>query len=575
MPRSLPCLTEDDISALGSPQSFERGADYYHSGAVFNTRIVNNELRGDCRGSNYSHYRVSALLGSSGILAFDCTCPYDWDGACKHIVALLLAWVHTPGIFQFAAPVDERLAGKSKEELIALIREMLKREPNLERLLDLPLRPDSESPLDLDPFRRQIGFFFMDDFPDPQELVIELAAIAETADRFAGKENCTAAGALYHLILSAIIPSYDQLYDEDGDISSVLQQCATGLEGSLTGGTPDDATRKAWLAVLLEAVFKDVEMGGIELAYPAEDILVKHATDKEWREVEMRVREKLRAMTGKYSTWDRELLVNLLARRLEGTGREPELTDLIFELGSPKQQAYELLDLGRFEGAIAIAEEYFVDFPGQVLHFADTLVEAGGSAEAIVYVTGQLESRSRSSYLTWLAQLAEQQQDPETAMKWWLNLFGEAPNLENYRNLRVSAQRLEQWDSLRPGLVQKLEADQYWELVIEIALEERDVPRALECLPRERWGRQDLRVARAAERDYPYAAIEIYNRLSDQLIADRGRGNYQEAATMLQRVKELYLQQGTPTEWDHFLTELRQRHARLPALMDELDKADL
>jgi len=152
----MPFLTEDKIRALASPQSFERGVDYYRGGAVFDTRRVGDELRGQCRGSSYTPYRVSAQLGPDGVIAVHCTCPYDWGGICKHIVALLLTWVHDPDAFQPIAPVDERLAGKSKEELIALIQEILNREPDLERLLDLPLHPDPTSPVDQNVFRRRI-----------------------------------------------------------------------------------------------------------------------------------------------------------------------------------------------------------------------------------------------------------------------------------------------------------------------------------------------------------------------------------------------------------------------------------
>lgn len=490
MPKNVSSLTENDIRALASSQSFERGIDYYRGGAVFNTRQVGNELHGYCHGSSYTPYRVSALLGSGGVVTAHCTCPYDWGGICKHLVALLLAWVHTPDVFQIAAPIDERLAGKSKEELIALIQEMLKREPDLERLLDLPLQPDSEAPLDLDAFRRQIDFILQDEFPDPQKLVLELAAIAEIADRFAAEENWSAAGAVYHLILNEIVPPYDRLYDEDGDISIVLQQCAQGLEDCLAEGSPDEATRQAWFDVLLAAEFKDVEMGGIDLAYPAGDILVEYATDEEWSRVEEQVRQRLASIENPYSTWRQEALVNFLAKRLKKTGREAEATDLIFELGSERQQAFDLVKQGRLAEAISIAREHFADLPGLVLQFADALVQAGGIAESLAYVNSQLESRSRTSYLAWLAQLAENQQDSEIALKWRISLFREWPSLENYLNLREPAQQLGQWDAMRPGLIENLESEQQWDLLIEIALEEGEVARALELLPRQRVRRQ-------------------------------------------------------------------------------------
>jgi hypothetical protein len=160
-------------------------------------------------------------------------------------------------------------------------------------------------------------------------------------------------------------------------------------------------------------------------------------------------------------------------------------------------------------------------------------------------------------------------------LQWWTSLFRESPSLENYRGLQEVAQRLDQWDPLRPDLIRKLEADQHWDLLIEIALDEGDVNRAIDLLPRQRWGDRDLQVAQAAETDHPQAAIEIYCRCVDRLIEARGRGNYQEAASILQRVKGLYHQFRASAEWDQFLTELRQQHARLPALQDELDRAGL
>ncbi len=202
-------------------------------------------------------------------------------------------------------------------------------------------------------------------------------------------------------------------------------------------------------------------------------------------------------------------------------------------------------------------------------------MKAGGIAEGVAYVTSQLETRSRASYLSWLAQSAEKQQDPETALQWQLSLLRENPNLENYVNLRKIARRSDQWEPLRQDLIQKLEAEQHWDLLIEIALDEGEITRALELLPRQRWVRHDLQVAQAAEISHPQAAIEIYCRRVDRLIEARGRGNYREASGILERVKGLYQRRSAHAEWDQFVADLRQRHARLPALMDELDKAGL
>ena len=564
-------ITEDAIRALASEQSFERGVDYYRSGAIFNTRRVGDELRGQCRGSSYAAYRVSAVIGPGGVQSPYCDCPYDWGGICKHLVALLLTRLHHPEGFEAFAPVDERLASMSKEQLIGLIHEMLEREPDL----DLPLQASPAAPVDLDAYRRQIDFVLQEDFPDLQELAFELEAIAGAAGRYAAQKNWEAAGGLYHLNLSEVIPIYEQLYDEESEISSILEACAEGLESCLDEGSPDPVARRSWFATLLDAEFKSIEMGGIDLTYSAGEILIEHATEEEWREIETRVRDKVNGMTGQYSGWARQALVSFLAERLEQDGRESEVSDLVFELGTEEQQANELIRLRRFEEAIAIAQEKFVNLPGLVIQFAENLAKAGGIREAIVYVTSQLESRDRSHYLGWLAQNAERTGDPETALRWRLSQMRESPNLEVYLSLRAIARELDRWDSLRQDVIGSLESEQGWDLLIAIALEEGELTRAIALLPKQKWLRHDLDVARAAERDQPQAAIEIYRREVDRRISHRGRENYRAAARLLQRVKELYLREGMPDKWKNYLSGLRHEHARLPALQDELNKAKL
>ena len=568
-------FTEEDILALASAQSFERGLDYFESGALFDARRVGNDLHARCEGSGYTPYRVSAQLGSTGVLSTRCTCPYDWGGICKHRVALLLAWVHTPEVFDVFAPVDERLADMSREDLVALIEEMLRREPDFDRLLDLPLRPDEETQVDTEAVRRQIRSSLQAEYPEAVEIAFELAAIAEMADRLGEVGNWTAAGDLYHLILSEIIPEYEGLYDEDGDISLELQRCAEGVGGCLEAGDTPPETRRLWLQTLLDAEIKDIEIGGVDLAPPAGDVLIAQATDAEWGPLEESIRAKIAALTGEHTGWRRDAFVGLLADRLERTGRGDEVPALIFELGSVEKQAFELLRQGRTPEAIAIAAEQFADLPGLVIRFADALVEAGEVGEAVKYVTGQLESRHSYSYRSWLADRAGERPDPETALDLRLSLFQQRSNLENYLRLRDAARALDRWELLRPNLVENLEAVGRWDLLIEISLSEGEVQKALEYLSRDRWGSRELEVARAAESVEPQAAFEIYNRRIERLIAGRGRSNYREAAGLLKRVKTLSGAVGAGIEWGPYLADLRRRHARLPALMDELDRARL
>ncbi|MFQ5611684.1 MAG: SWIM zinc finger domain-containing protein, partial [Anaerolineae bacterium] len=554
-------------------------------GALFEPVRQGNELRGYCEGSGYEPYRVSTTLGPAGVEAADCTCPYDWGGICKHIVALLLAWVHEPESFHAIPPLDELLAGRSQEELIALIKEMLKRQPDLVRLLELPVQPDRPrgAPLDLDAFRRQIGYALRrsyDDYgyPRSREVATELSAIVDTARRFREAGDWANAGALFHLILNEVVPQYDELYDEDGDISIVLQDCAEGLGGCFSEGTPAAETRRLWLEALLEAHLKDIDMGGIDLAPPAGEVVIEQATDEEWTWIEARVQEAIAAQTGRYSNWPRESLVSFLAARLAATGQEGQIDDLVFAMGSVEQQAFLLVRRGRFEEAVGIAQEHFSELPGLVIQFADALVEAGAGAQAEAYIAGLLDTRGGSTYLAWLAQRAEQKGEPAVAVDWWRQSIQQAPSFQTYQTLRQLAQQLGQWDHTRAELLAELEAKGSWAILIEVALDEEDIPRALELLPRLRgWygGNFELRVAQAAEAGYPQAALDIYRSQAERLIDRRGRENYRAAAGLLARVRGIYRRQKDTAAWEQYVASLREEHRRLRALQDELNKAGL
>lgn len=133
----LPRLTESHIRNLASQSSFERGRNYYRDGAVFGAVRQGMELRAQCEGSDDEPYQVSATLTESGIAETSCTCPYDYGGICKHIVALLLTYINGLQTFRSAPPLTEILAERSREELITIIGEMVKREPELLSLVEL------------------------------------------------------------------------------------------------------------------------------------------------------------------------------------------------------------------------------------------------------------------------------------------------------------------------------------------------------------------------------------------------------------------------------------------------------
>jgi uncharacterized Zn finger protein len=152
-------VTLEQIRARAPEQSFARGESYYHSGAIFDTVRRGTELEGRCEGSDYAPYHIRVVLDEAGnIDAASCTCPYDWGGDCKHIVALLLTYLHEPESFEARAPVQDTLSARSKQDLIALIRQMVEQYPDLQAFIDRPVpgQQVANQPVDTEPFRREL-----------------------------------------------------------------------------------------------------------------------------------------------------------------------------------------------------------------------------------------------------------------------------------------------------------------------------------------------------------------------------------------------------------------------------------
>jgi len=81
-------LTLEDIKNLCTETSLVRGLEYFQMGNVTDLEQFGNKITATVEGT--SDYKVTIHTDKEGIKA-SCTCPYDWGGYCKHIVATLIA----------------------------------------------------------------------------------------------------------------------------------------------------------------------------------------------------------------------------------------------------------------------------------------------------------------------------------------------------------------------------------------------------------------------------------------------------------------------------------------------------
>lgn len=104
-----PTLTEEQVARLTDPLRFQRGQAYWQDGwRLKGLKRHGWTLGSTCLGGespeDHRAYQVWAMLSNNGVAARFCDCPdFRKERFCKHLVALLLAWVHEPDKFQVVA----------------------------------------------------------------------------------------------------------------------------------------------------------------------------------------------------------------------------------------------------------------------------------------------------------------------------------------------------------------------------------------------------------------------------------------------------------------------------------------
>lgn len=229
---TIPTITEQDIRSLVGEASFQRGQKYFRDDRIFDTRREGMTLKAKCQGSRSSPYRVEVTFNDTGITSTDCSCPIG--GYCKHVAALLLTWLAQPEEFLEQQDVDTLLEQSDKAELISLIKQMLRCEPDLEYLLSTVSKQGA--PVDPALYRRQVEIAFRSgghEWGGESDVADELSTIMESADSFVQRHDYASATAVYEAIVTGIIDHYYEYEHESGDIEVVIRDCAEELKQCL------------------------------------------------------------------------------------------------------------------------------------------------------------------------------------------------------------------------------------------------------------------------------------------------------------------------------------------------------
>lgn len=202
-------FSKEDIIKLSVGSSFSKGENYYESGCIKEITRMGNRFEGTILGSHL--YKVILDL-ENGNLNFQCSCPYDYGGLCKHEIAFALAILNgeysekieeNPGSLTEKEEFNKCFKNNDKEKKIRFLKQLLDKDSDLQNQFISFIKSKSE---DLDKITGvNIDKIKEDTYEQLAE--IDFDSIVEDHD-----------------------PYYDRYYDDEGYIDTANDEISSVFE---------------------------------------------------------------------------------------------------------------------------------------------------------------------------------------------------------------------------------------------------------------------------------------------------------------------------------------------------------
>jgi len=211
-----------DIKKLCTETSFVRGLEYFHMGNVTNLEQFGNKITATVEGTR--DYTVTIRTDKKTITA-TCTCPYDWGGYCKHIVATLIALSENyPDIKKDKDKKEKKimkiLNNLSFDKLKDFLTSELKNNPPLRNHFTIYFSGKSSKGKSLNRYKKEINLSYRE-ISDLDGYIeygteVDFSYIRDLANRYTDAGNFLEAATIYQALSEVIAENMEGVDDSDG-----------------------------------------------------------------------------------------------------------------------------------------------------------------------------------------------------------------------------------------------------------------------------------------------------------------------------------------------------------------------
>lgn len=582
-----PQLSETAIRSLASDQSFARGQEYFRTGAVVELEWRGDTLLARVAGSEYEPYQITVRLDAGGIVEAECTCPYDWGGYCKHIVATLLAYIHRPEQVTERPTIAMLLADLDRETLIDLLADLVDNHPHLADWLETEVavlrdQPsqragvgprERQAPLDPAPFRRQAQAIFRgaEDWRSVSGAASQIQELVGRAEPFLAAGDGRNALVILEAITEVYVDQWFEFDDSDGELGSVFADLGSAFAEAILSADLSVEERRAWEKKLTRWQ-AEVEEYGIDEAFdsaigaakfgwdylPLQRVMQGHVT-----------REG--AWEGKPPWYADELAVARL-NVLERQGRLEEYIHLAEAEGQTSRYVTMLVQVGRIQEAVTygleslgMADEALI--LAQALREHDHMQDALRIAERGLALQGSVTPLAR-----WLRDLAAGLANTDLALKAAKAAFNASLSLGDYQAVQPLAG--DTWSQLKEELLKHLASrGSNVSAKVDIYVYEGMLEQAIKVVDEDPyvWYGTVEKVVDAAWQSHPDWVIRVCKKQAEPIMDEGKSQHYHHALRWLSKARQAYLAAGREAELRAYLDELIAKHARRRSLRPGLE----
>jgi len=558
-------LTVKKIRGLCTDKSFRRGAEYFSEGRVHSIRVSSGKVTSVVEGGR--SYRVSARPLDQKIEA-SCTCPYDFEGYCKHIVATLLAVAEDYEKLVKEADAESQrfnsvLENSTENQLKDFLRRESESDDSLKKhFLIYMTGEEANGGKSVQDYKNEIAGLYGHPSGRRYNTMIEygneidFSYFSDLAQRYVDRRGFIEAAKVYQALSEVIAGSMDMVDDSDGYYGDEFDSALIGFASAIKSAGLGHEEKAPYIEYLFkEYVAKDPDYFQENYETALETICTSKEDLECWKRLlSPHIPDSIpscdRSWERHYQSTQLLLMQAFILDRLDDQESREELYSLLAKHHLNDDEfcnlyVKRLRKDGKMEEAARVAERGVRYFPP---HLASELRH---------FLSGYYEKR-----------------DPEKYRENLKNIFLEERGWQQYRELKKISGS--DWGKTLKEIVQHFATGKQRtdnaerSILVEIYLREKMYDDAfkevLESGSLQMLGQYHKQLFAR----YPSEYFDTYKRLIIQFSESKtGRDHYREVVRELKRIRRI---NGFESEFSELTRLIKEKHARKPAFQSELEK---